>query len=72
MRVYVDVKEEEAPTDDVPSYSNNIEEQISKRRSMADQFPSEEHIMVVVRNKRPQKPDGNPHTAAKIRRLDPP
>lgn len=71
VRVYIDTKHTQigAPADDALSYSDDIKALISKRRYLAEQFPEEEHIMVITSNKRAQQPGGKPHTAATLLRV---
>jgi hypothetical protein len=58
-------------TDDALSYGDDLKEVIIKRRLLADQFPDEEHIMVITSNKRAQQPGGKSHTAATLLRILP-
>jgi hypothetical protein len=44
-----------APADDTLSYGDNIMAPINKRCYLAEQFPKEEHIMVITSNKRMQQ-----------------
>jgi hypothetical protein len=65
VRVYIDAKHSESQ-DDTLSYSDDIKAQINKRRYLAGQFPTEEHIMVITTNKRAQRPGGGSHTATTL------
>jgi hypothetical protein len=73
VRVYIDTKHTQigAQTDDALSYGDDVKALINKRRYLADQFPDEEHIMVITSNKRAQQPGGKSHTAATLLRILP-